>query len=176
MFSTHDGGQSWQQKSAGLGGRDVFTLQQTANGALIAGTNRGMFLLDRNATQWRPINNIVTEKTPARREGKREREERDEDSQDTRGYGAIRSGLARERYRGHTQALARGYRAGLFTSTDQGKTWTGGPVLGKTDFVSVESEGDLIVAATRTNVLYSTTGGTIGSRHRCPRTLPAFAA
>ena len=49
--------------------------------------------------------------------------------------------------------------AGLFTSADQGKTWTGGPVLGKTDFVSVESEGDLIVAATRTNVLYSTNAG-----------------
>ena len=50
--------------------------------------------------------------------------------------------------------------AGLLISTDQGKTWTGGPVLGKTDFVSVESEGDLIVAATRVNVLYSTNAGT----------------
>ena len=27
VFSTHDGGQTWQQKSAGLGGRDVFALQ-----------------------------------------------------------------------------------------------------------------------------------------------------
>ena len=50
VFSTRDGGQSWQQKSAGLGGRDVFALQQTANGALIAGTNKGMFLLDRNSS------------------------------------------------------------------------------------------------------------------------------
>src|SRR5690349_20367042 len=66
VFSTRDGGQSWQQKSAGLGGRDVFALQQASNGALIAGTNKGMFLLDRNSSQWRPINTIVTEKTPAR--------------------------------------------------------------------------------------------------------------
>ena len=36
VFSTRDGGQSWQQKSAGLGGRDVFALQQAANG----GTDR----------------------------------------------------------------------------------------------------------------------------------------
>jgi photosystem II stability/assembly factor-like uncharacterized protein len=50
--------------------------------------------------------------------------------------------------------------AGLFTSSDQGKTWTGGAVLGKSDFVSVESEGDLVVAATRTNVLYSNNSGT----------------
>ena len=66
VFSTRDGGQSWQQKSAGLGGRDVFALQQTSTGGLIAGTNKGIFLLDRNASQWRPINTIVTEKSAAR--------------------------------------------------------------------------------------------------------------
>ena len=49
--------------------------------------------------------------------------------------------------------------AGLFTSVDQGKTWTGGSVMGKSDFVAVESNGDLIVAATRTNVLYSSNSG-----------------
>ncbi len=35
------------QKSEGLGGRDVFALQQAGDGTLIAGTNRGIFLLDR---------------------------------------------------------------------------------------------------------------------------------
>ena len=66
VFSTRDGGQNWQQKSAGLGGRDVFALQQVPNGGLIAGTNKGIFLLDRNASQWRPINTIVTEKATVR--------------------------------------------------------------------------------------------------------------
>jgi photosystem II stability/assembly factor-like uncharacterized protein len=161
VFSTHDGGQSWQQKSAGLGGRDVFALQQTPNGALIAGTNKGMFLLDRNASQWRPINNIVAEKTPARlvkvsAKGKK-------------GAKTVKTPAVMVRYVLDARVsdievtpkrwlAATG--AGLLISTDQGKTWTGGPVLGKTDFVSVESEGDLIVAATRTNVLYSTTAGT----------------
>ena len=32
--------------------------------------------------------------------------------------------------------------SGLFTSVDQGKTWTGGAVMGKTDFVAVESNGE----------------------------------
>jgi photosystem II stability/assembly factor-like uncharacterized protein len=161
VFSTHDGGQSWQQKSAGLGGRDVFALQQTSNGALIAGTNKGMFLLDRNASQWRPINNIVTEKTPARlvkvsAKGKK-------------GAKIVKTPAVMVRYVLDARVsdievtpkrwlAATG--AGLLISTDQGKTWTGGPVLGKTDFVSVESEGDLIVAATRVNVLYSTNAGT----------------
>src|ERR1700745_423670 len=60
VFSTHDGGLTWQQKSAGLGGRDVFALQQIPNDGLIAGTNKGIFLLDRTSSQWRPINTIVT--------------------------------------------------------------------------------------------------------------------
>jgi photosystem II stability/assembly factor-like uncharacterized protein len=45
--------------------------------------------------------------------------------------------------------------AGLFTSRDLGKVWMGGPVAGQTDFVSVQSRGDFVVAATRTGVLVS---------------------
>ena len=157
VFSTRDGGQSWQQKSAGLGGRDVFALQQTANGGLIAGTNKGMFLLDRNASQWRPINNIVNEKVAARVvKGKK-------------GAKAVKTPAVVVRYTLDTRVsdvevtpkrwLA-ATSAGLLSSSDQGKSWSGGPVLGKTDFVAVESEGDLIVAATRTNVLYSKNSGT----------------
>src|SRR5690349_15790378 len=63
VFVTRDSGQSWRQKSTGLGGRDVFVLKQTANGALIAGTNRGIFVLDRSGPEWRPINTIINEKT-----------------------------------------------------------------------------------------------------------------
>jgi photosystem II stability/assembly factor-like uncharacterized protein len=157
VFSTRDGGQSWQQKSAGLGGRDVFALQQAANGALIAGTNKGMFLLDRNATQWRPINNIVNEKVAARVvKGKK-------------GAKAVKTPAVVVRSTLNTRVsdievtpkrwLA-ATSAGLLISSDQGKSWSGGPLLGKTDFVAVESEGDLVVAATRTNVLYSKNSGT----------------
>ena len=103
VFSTRDGGQSWQQKSAGLGGRDVFALQQTSNGGLIAGTNKGIFLLDRNASQWRPINTIVTEKSAARVV---KAQEGQEGGKSARSRGSLGSGCPRERYRSHTQALA----------------------------------------------------------------------
>ena len=106
VFSTRDGGQSWQQKSAGLGGRDVFALQQTANGGLIAGTNKGMFLLDRSASQWRPINNIVNEKVGG---PSRERQEGREGCQNARSRGSLSPGCARERHRSHSQAMAGGY-------------------------------------------------------------------
>jgi photosystem II stability/assembly factor-like uncharacterized protein len=155
VFSTRNGGQNWQQKSAGLGGRDVFALQQVSNGGLIAGTNKGIFLLDRNASQWRPSNTIVILK-PALNATKGKK-----GAKKAPASVAVRSTLdARvsdieitpKRWRAATSS-------GLFTSSDQGKTWTGGPVMGKTDFVAVESKGELVVAATRTNVLYSSNNG-----------------
>jgi photosystem II stability/assembly factor-like uncharacterized protein len=155
VFSTNDGGQHWQQKSSGLGGRDVFALKQTSNGALIAGTNRGIFMLDRNASEWRPINTIINEKVSVRTVKKGARKT----SLATKT--AIRSVLdakvneieiTPKRWLAATSA-------GLFTSTNQGKSWSGGPVAGKTEFVSVQAKGDLVVAATRTNVLFSLDDG-----------------
>jgi photosystem II stability/assembly factor-like uncharacterized protein len=157
VFSTRNGGQTWQQKSAGLGGRDVFALQQTSDGALIAGTNKGMFMLDHNATQWRPINTVVTEKSAARVvKGKK-------GAKPTKVAAVVVRSVLDARV-SDIEVTPRHWlaatSAGLFTSSDQGKTWTGGAVLGKSDFVSVDSEGELVVAATRTNVLYSNNGGT----------------
>src|SRR5258706_4220513 len=63
VFYTHDAGHTWLQRSAGLGGRDVFAVKQAANGTLVAGTNRGMFSLAHNATEWHPMNSMVTEQT-----------------------------------------------------------------------------------------------------------------
>ncbi len=156
VFATRDGGQSWQQKSAGLGGRDVFALQQVPNGGLIVGTNKGIFLLDRNASQWRPSNTIVTEKVAARViKGKKGAKAIRKPAVVVRSVLDARVSdieVTPKRWLAATSS-------GLFTSTDQGKTWTGGAVLGKTDFVAVESNGDLVVAATRTNVLYSSNNG-----------------
>ncbi len=155
VFSTQDGGQNWQQKSAGLGGRDVFALQQVPNGGLIAGTNKGIFLLDRNASQWRPINTIVTEKATVRlvktKKGRKK----------VPSLVAVRSTLdARVSDIEITpQRWLAATSSGLFSSSNQGKTWTGGPVLGKADFVAVESRGELVVAATRTNVFHSSNHG-----------------
>jgi photosystem II stability/assembly factor-like uncharacterized protein len=45
--------------------------------------------------------------------------------------------------------------AGLFTSKDQGKIWTGGPIANQQDFVSVQSQGELVIAVTHSTVLVS---------------------
>ena len=138
VFSSHDGGQHWHaEERSGLGGRDVFALQQTGNGALIAGTNRGMFLLDRNASQWRPINEIVNETTSCKTVKK-----------GTKKVSVARKTAKRSVLDARVNDVdvspkrwLAATSAGLFSSTNEGKSWTGGPVLGKNDFVSVEANG-----------------------------------
>jgi photosystem II stability/assembly factor-like uncharacterized protein len=45
VFESPDGGISWRQQSAGLGGRDVFSLTMTPAGVVLAGTAHGIFRL-----------------------------------------------------------------------------------------------------------------------------------
>ena len=63
VFYSHDNGQHWMQKAAGLGGRDVFALKQTASGTLVAGTNRGSSISNNGVTEWRPMNEVAVEQT-----------------------------------------------------------------------------------------------------------------
>jgi photosystem II stability/assembly factor-like uncharacterized protein len=51
--------------------------------------------------------------------------------------------------------------AGLFTSKDQGKVWMGGPVAGEKDFVSVQAQDGVVVAATHSTVLVSQDEGKV---------------
>ncbi|HWY56127.1 MAG TPA: YCF48-related protein [Terriglobales bacterium] len=150
VFASHDGGQHWLQKSKGLDGRDVFTLKQTSNGELVAGTNRGMFVLAHNASEWGPINNIInrTSSSKAKKGSKAAKTE-------TR---SILTARVNEIEITPTTWMA-ATSAGLFTSSNQGKSWSGGPVLGKQDFVSVQANGNLIALATRSSVLVSKDDG-----------------
>jgi photosystem II stability/assembly factor-like uncharacterized protein len=166
VFVSHDGGQHWLQKSEGLDGRDVFTLRQAGDGALIAGTNRGIFLLAPNANQWRPINSVVNEKTTFRTVRKGNKRVSVARKAVTRAVLAARVDDI-EVVPGRWLAATSG---GLFSSTNEGKSWSGGPVLGKQDLISVQASGDLLVAATRIAVLLSNDGGAAWTQ----ATLPSY--
>jgi photosystem II stability/assembly factor-like uncharacterized protein len=157
VFFTHDGGQTWQQKSSGLEGRDVFTLKQAGNGVLIAGTNRGMFEMLPGSTTWHPINNVVLEKTVSKtvklKSGKTKKVSSTTSTRSVLEAKVSDTDLEATRWFAATSA-------GLFTSKDQGKQWMGGPVAGQQDFVSVQALEGLVVAATRSIVLVSEDAGT----------------
>ena len=153
MFYTRDNGQHWLQKSAGLGGRDIFALKQAENGTLVAGTNRGIFALEHNASEWRPMNVVITERTvKTARKGSRK--------------AATTTVSKKSELQARVNDLELGsehwYAAtndGIYHSTDQGKTWKGGPFAGQADFVSVRAEGNFVVAATRSTVMVSENKG-----------------
>ena len=155
VFASKDAGQHWTQKSAGLGGRDVFTLQQTSSGALLAGTNRGIFMLDRDASEWKPINAVVNEKVSTRVVKKGAKKT----SVATKT--AVRSVLDAKvsDIEVTPKAWFAATSSGLFISTNDGKSWSGGPVAGKSDFISVQASDSMIVVASRTNVLVSADDG-----------------
>jgi photosystem II stability/assembly factor-like uncharacterized protein len=153
VFYSNDAGQHWLQKAAGLGGKDVFALKQTASGMLVAGTNHGMYAVERSGSEWRPMNVVVIESTlKIPRKGSRkvvtkttlEKSKLDARVNDLE--------LTSGRWLAATTT-------GIYSSTDQGKTWKGGQILGQTDFVSVREEDSTVVAATRSSVLVSNDSG-----------------
>ncbi len=46
VFSSTDGGLSWAQRSQGLNGADVFSMTETPDGTLLAGTRHGIYRMD----------------------------------------------------------------------------------------------------------------------------------
>jgi photosystem II stability/assembly factor-like uncharacterized protein len=155
VFYSHDAGQHWLQKAAGLGGKDVFALKQAPSGMLVAGTNHGMFSLEHNASEWHPMNVVVVEhtvKTAGKGKGSRR--------------AATTTTLTKSQLESRVNDLElvsgrwmAATTTGIYSSTDQGKTWKGGRILGQQDFVSVRAEGSTVVAATRSSVLVSNDRG-----------------
>ena len=153
VFYSHDAGQHWLQKAAGLGGKDVFALKQASSGMLVAGTNHGMYSLEHNASEWHSMNVVVVEhtlKTPRKGSHKAVTKTTFQKSQLESRVNDLELGSGR---------WLAATTTGIYSSTDQGKTWKGGQILGQQDFVSVRAEGSTVVAATRSSVLISNDSG-----------------
>ncbi len=154
VFHSNDAGQHWLQKAAGLGGNDVFALKQAPSGMLVAGTNHGVYSLERNGSEWHPMNVVVIEHT-SKVTPKGSRKAVTKTTIEKKELVARVNDLEL----GSARWLA-ATTTGIYSSTDQGKTWKGGPVLGQQDFISVRAEASTVVAATRSSVLISNDGGT----------------
>jgi len=162
VFMSQDRGQTWQQISAGLGGRDVFTLNQTANGELVAGTTKGVFLRDPKDATWKPINSVLNEKmvtVQTRPSSKSKFKNTAATTQTKREVfkGEISSRVSQVKMvSDHWYAAA---AQGLFQSKDQGRTWRGGPVLGEINFTAVDAMNQTVVASNVSKLVLSKDGG-----------------
>lgn len=153
-FVSSDGGITWQQRSMGLEGRDVFTLAQSPDGSLYAGTNSGIFHWDGSA--WQDSGKVVNTKEETKyviQHKKRVQVTKTvtlpEVTLESRVTGLETSGSV-------WYAAA---SSGLYTSTNQGATWQGGPVNGQKDFLRVTSAGDWAYAAGRQFIFSSNDAG-----------------
>lgn len=64
VFQSDNGGIAWSQRSEGLGGRDVFSLGQAADGTIIAGTSHGLYRLASETQTWARIENAAAPLPP----------------------------------------------------------------------------------------------------------------
>jgi photosystem II stability/assembly factor-like uncharacterized protein len=154
VFISRDEGVTWSQQSNGLQGRDVFDLSQSTEGVILAGTNAGIFRLD--GTNWQPIGKIVKSQTKTAyvvKKGKRTKTEKTV---------MVPGGQIDTRVSDVNASGSIWYAAtanGIYSSADQGATWEGGPVLGKTEYRAVVASGQLVVASQRTALAMSEDGG-----------------
>ncbi len=153
VFYSHDNGQHWLQKATGLGGRDVFVLKQTDRGTLVAGTNRGVFELERNGSEWHPLNVVAVEHTvTTHRKGSKKAV-----TTTTWKKGELEARVNDLELENHRWLAATS--AGVYSSKDEGKIWKIDPAAGRQDFVAVRALGDSFVAATRSSVMVSNDAG-----------------
>jgi len=162
VFITTDSGQHWKQMSDGLDGRDVFTFRQAQDGLVLAGTNSGLFYLDKKAKRWR---HLEYEQAPVHARLK----------QAKKADVSVRSPIENARISDLKIVEGKWYAAtsvGLFTTRDSGRTWQGGPVLNERNFVSVEVSGNTVSLLTPRRLLVSTDGG----HTWYPANLPTFVS
>src|SRR6185437_782216 len=128
VFESRDQGAHWRQISSGLAGRDVFALRK-AGSHLLAGTSNGVFELPSgSAERWRPLDRIANVKLVTIRKATKTRKAL---TRKTVKPGVLKARVADiEVHEG--QWIAAGTQ-GLFTSSNSGRTWEGGPLLGHSD-------------------------------------------
>ena len=154
VFVSDDGGSTWNQRSNGLDGRDIFTLKQAPSGDILAGTNHGV--MGFTGDSWELRGDIVNTKeveTTAIEKKKKVKVTKTVTlppaAMDSRVTGLDVSGPV------WYAATA----SGVYSSTNQGSTWQGGAVLEHSDFLRVVSSGDTVYAATRHLMASSQDGG-----------------
>ena len=152
VLISNDAGRHWSQMNAGLDGRDVFTLKQLNNGSILAGTNRGIFMLDQHSSQW-----IVLGATS--KEGDR--------------ADVSTSSMKVNDLEVTTKEWLAATSRGLYLSSNEGKAWKRDVELGRPYLVSVRARSNVVVVAGTRKLLVSVD---YGKTWRASRDLPSYVS
>jgi photosystem II stability/assembly factor-like uncharacterized protein len=158
VFASSNGGSTWDHIGQGLDGRDVYALGQAADGAVLAGTNSGIFALDAasGGGKWTPrntIQNTLIKKTTVLKKGKKVTVETVVPDKpmvlSSRVYALDAS----------SDVWLASTASGLFTSKNRGASWQGGLVLGSSEYITCAAHGTQMAAARREGVVVSSDAG-----------------
>ena len=153
VFVTEDGGRTWAQRSTGLEGRDIFSLSQTADGTILAGTNHGIFRLE--GAEWRPNGSVVNTKTKevtVVKKGKKTTKTVTETSKPETIDFQVNDLLV------DGPVWFAATAQGVYRSTNKGASWTG-PVVKDSHYHFVDAQGTTVFAASRNSLRLSDDGG-----------------
>lgn len=162
-FVSSDGGRSWGQLNDGLDGRDVLALRQAPDSSVVAGTDRGIFILPPHSRRWLPINNLgqrnEADVEPA--EGKQDRQHAVQVKMSQGPRRAVATDLT-ARVTGLELGTERWFAttaAGFMASVDSGSSWHKLDIAGIPVVIAVAGSDKTLVAAGRSAVAVSVNGG-----------------
>ncbi len=204
IFESKDGSLSWTQQSSGLGGRDVYSLGQSSDGTILAGTGHGIYRLKDGV--WSAVQDIDLETSQQSAETKTILPKKSSTGSST---GTRRTGRAAGR-RGKGVSGKRGevapahhaapphpkltfdastfamttvgdavYAAtaqGLLRSGSTGESWRLVPGLDAQSFQFIASEKGLVAVASMRSLFRSTDGGSTWSSVALPTGLTQITA
>lgn len=170
VFVSEDSGKTWTQRSGGLDGRDIFSLAQSSDGVVLAGTSHGIFHWD--GSTWQPDGTVVntTQKTvTVVRHGKKVQKTVTESSKPV----VIDAQVNDLSLSGPEWFAATSN--GVYRSMTQGATWTG-PVLTEPQYRFVDAQGALVFAAQRKDLRISEDSGVNWKQIALPEKLSSVRA
>jgi photosystem II stability/assembly factor-like uncharacterized protein len=174
VFVTENNGSTWQQRSQGLNGRDVFALAEADDGTLLAGTGHG--IVRWNGSLWEQDGNTISYvdvQKPVRATKKGKRTVTRKTTQVARPGSPIDS-----RVNDISTSGAFWFAAtsdGVYRSPNQGTIWNG-PVLKGQNFLFVRSKGNEVLAANRYQLMISTDNGNTWTSVTLPSKLSGVQA
>ncbi|WP_252263520.1 WD40/YVTN/BNR-like repeat-containing protein [Paracidobacterium acidisoli] len=180
VFASSDGGHTWKQQSSGLDGRDVFSLAQTTDGTLLAGTSRGIFRW--NGSAWMPSGTVASVAAPAehRRSNSRNARTNHRGRHAPPSAAPVAAPDAIMNGRIHSLSLTGDvwYAAtsgGVYRSTDQGNSWQA-TTLAATDYTLFAVNGSTVFAGRRVGMMVSHDAGRSWELTAFPRGLSSLQA
>lgn len=150
VFESENGGLTWTQKSAGLDGHDVVSLEQAPDGAILAGTRHGIYRLQGNV--WAPVNQVNLSTIPRRAATVRRVRMRNDPPGDP--FDTDVSSLAHS-----GDILYAATSDGLLSSYTAGMSWNLMPGLSKKPWNFVAAARSMIAVATLHSAMMSVNDG-----------------